>query len=136
MQVEHTHINNSFIVDTLKKLFTCNFWELVAIPCRHVVATLGFRNQYPEDLVDDYYSKYTYDKGYGYNVSHINGQDIWSEVDMEDMFPPSHKRGPGRPKKLMRREPDEYSNKRKPKKTAIGQGQEQPREQTQTATQE
>ncbi|KAI5422378.1 hypothetical protein KIW84_045722 [Lathyrus oleraceus] len=108
----------------------------VAIPCRHVVATLGFRNQYPEDLVDDYYSKYTYDKGYGYNVSHINGQDIWSEVDMEDMFPPSHKRGPGRPKKLMRREPDEYSNKRKPKKTAIGQGQEQPREQTQTATQE
>lgn len=111
MQVEHTHINNSFIVDTLKKLFTCNFWELVVIPCRHVVATLGFRNQYPEDLVDNYYSKYTYDKGYGYNVSHINGQDIWSEVDMEEMFPSSHKRGPGRPKKLRRREPDEYPNK-------------------------
>ncbi|CAL5195757.1 unnamed protein product [Lathyrus oleraceus] len=90
---------------------------------------------------------------------------------MEEMFPPSHKRGPGRPKKLRRKEPDEYPNKvrtrtnycctrygvhghnarsctsqvvdpeaqkrkRKPKKTTIGQGQEQPREQTQFATQE
>ncbi|KAI5442403.1 hypothetical protein KIW84_011467 [Lathyrus oleraceus] len=58
---------NSFIVDTSKKTCTCNFWELVGIPYRHAVAALGFRNQSPEDFVDDYYSKDTYEKCYGHN---------------------------------------------------------------------
>lgn len=69
--------------------------------------SLHFRNQSPEDLVDDYYSKDTYEKCYGYNISLINGQGMWSEVDMEEMLPPSYKRGHIRPKKLGRREPDE-----------------------------
>ncbi|KAI5398069.1 hypothetical protein KIW84_063755 [Lathyrus oleraceus] len=99
-QVEHTHIRNSFIVDTSKKTCTCNFWELVDIPCRHVFVALGFRNQSPEDFVDDYYSKDTYEKCYGYNVSPINGQDMCPEVDMEEMLPPSYKRGLERPKKM------------------------------------
>ncbi|KAI5386018.1 hypothetical protein KIW84_072551 [Lathyrus oleraceus] len=53
---------------------------------------------------------------------------MWPEVDMEEMLPPPYKRGPGRPKKLRRREPDEDPNK--PKKTTTRQ------RQTQTATQE
>ncbi|KAI5401015.1 hypothetical protein KIW84_065742 [Lathyrus oleraceus] len=73
-----------------------------------------FRNQSPEDFVDDYYSKDTYEKCYGYNISPINGQDMWSEVDMEEMLPPSYKRGPRRPKKLRRMEPDEDPNKEQP----------------------
>ncbi|KAI5417584.1 hypothetical protein KIW84_042262 [Lathyrus oleraceus] len=113
-KVEHTHTRNSFIVDTSKKTYTCNFWELVSIPCRHAVIALGFRNQSPKDFVDDCYSKDMYGKCYGYNVSHINGQDIWSEVDMEEILPPSYKRGLGRPKKLRRREPDEEPNKEQP----------------------
>ncbi|KAI5417401.1 hypothetical protein KIW84_042125 [Lathyrus oleraceus] len=36
---------------------------------------------------------------------------MWPEVDMEEMLPPSYKRGSGRPKKLRRREPDEDPNK-------------------------
>jgi hypothetical protein len=39
-------------------------------------------------------------------VSAINGQDIWPEIEYEEMLPPVYKRGLGRPKKL-RREPDE-----------------------------
>ena len=66
----------------------------MGIPCRHAVVALGFRNQCPKDFVDDYYSKDTYEKFYGYNVSPINGQDMWPEVDMEEMLPPSYKRGP------------------------------------------
>ncbi|KAI5401119.1 hypothetical protein KIW84_065818 [Lathyrus oleraceus] len=110
-QVKHAHTRNSFIVDTSKKICTCNFWELVRIPCRHAVVALGFRNQFPKDFVYDYYSKDTYEKCYGYNISPINGLDMWPEVDMEKMLPPSYKRGPGRPKKLRRREPDEDPNK-------------------------
>lgn len=67
----------------------------MGIPCRHAVVALGFRNQCPEDFIDDYYSKDTYEKFYGYNVTHINGQDMCPEVDMEEMLPPSYKRGPG-----------------------------------------
>jgi hypothetical protein len=40
-------------------------------------------------------------------VSAINGQDIWPEIEYEEMLPPVYKRGLGRPKKLRRREPDE-----------------------------
>ncbi|CAL5192300.1 unnamed protein product [Lathyrus oleraceus] len=36
---------------------------------------------------------------------------MWPEIDMEEMLPPSYKRGPGRPKKLRRREPNEDPNK-------------------------
>ena len=48
---------------------------------------------------------------YGYNVSPINGQDMWPKIDREEMLPPSYKRGPERPKKLRRKEPDEDPNK-------------------------
>lgn len=110
-QVEYTNNRNSFIVDTSKKTRTSNFWELLGIPCRHAVTALGFRNQSLKDFVDDYHSKDTYEKCYGYNVSHINGQDMWPKVAMEKMLPSSYKRVPGRPKKLRRREPDEDPNK-------------------------
>ncbi|KAI5420213.1 hypothetical protein KIW84_044123 [Lathyrus oleraceus] len=81
------------------------------IPNRHALAALGFRNQCPKDYVDDHYSKETYVTCYGYNISPINGQDMWPEVNMEEMLPPSYKRGLGRTKKLRRRKPDEDHNK-------------------------
>lgn len=102
---------NSFTVVTSKKTCTCNCWELLGIPCRHAITALGFKRQFLEDFVDDYYSKDTYEKCHGYNVSPINGQDIWLKVGMEEMSSPSYKRGPGPPKKPRRREPDEDHNK-------------------------
>ncbi|CAK8567531.1 unnamed protein product [Lathyrus sativus] len=101
------------------KVFNPKVWEWLikiptkswCIPCRHVVAALGFRNQHPEDYVDDYYSKETYAACYNFNVSPINGQDMWPEVNVEEMLPPSYKRGPDRPKKLRRKEPDEDHKK-------------------------
>ncbi|CAK8560592.1 unnamed protein product [Lathyrus sativus] len=36
---------------------------------------------------------------------------MYPKVNIEEMLPPSYKRGPGRPKKLRRREPDEDPNK-------------------------
>ncbi|KAK2395024.1 hypothetical protein QL285_056790 [Trifolium repens] len=37
-QVSHQYNGQQFIVDTLKKTCSCNFWELDGIPCRHAVA--------------------------------------------------------------------------------------------------
>ncbi|XP_058734066.1 uncharacterized protein LOC131605767 [Vicia villosa] len=56
-QVTHAYNRQEFIVDIAKKNCTCNFWELVGIPCRHVVAALGFRQQNPEDFVHEYYTR-------------------------------------------------------------------------------
>jgi hypothetical protein len=44
-QVAHNYNGQQFVVDTAKKTCTCNFWELVGIPCRHVVAALGLVEQ-------------------------------------------------------------------------------------------
>jgi len=100
-----------YIVDLGKRQCTCNFWELVGIPCRHAICVMGRSALIPENLVDDYYSRATYERCYSYSVSAINGQDMWPVVDAEEMLPPTYKKGPGRPKKLRRREPDELEPK-------------------------
>ncbi|KAI5416382.1 hypothetical protein KIW84_041449 [Lathyrus oleraceus] len=110
-KVERFHTRHSFIVDISTRTCTCNFWELISIPCRHALSALGFRNQYPEDFVDDYYFKETYVTFYDFNISQINGQDMWPEVNIEEMLPPTYKKGLGMPKKLRRREHDEGPNK-------------------------
>lgn len=61
--------------------------------------------------MDDYYSKKTYVTCYDFNVSQINEQDMWQEVGIVEMLPPTYKRGSERPKKLRRKGPDEDPNK-------------------------
>ncbi|KAI5438487.1 hypothetical protein KIW84_024287 [Lathyrus oleraceus] len=78
---------------------------------RHAIFALRFKNQHPEEFVDDYYSKDTYVTCYSFNVSPINGHDMWPKVDVEEMLPPTYKRGLGRPKNMRRREPDEDPSK-------------------------
>jgi hypothetical protein len=118
-QVEHISNQKSYIVDVGKRTCSCNFWELVGIPCRHAVAALGYRGQKPEEFVHEYYSVETYKRCYSFPVSAINGQDMWPSpsVAVEEMLPPAYKRGPGRPKKLRVRAPHEDPSKRKTKTT-------------------
>ncbi|XP_057443991.1 actin-binding protein wsp1-like [Lotus japonicus] len=40
-------------------------------------------------------------------ISPINGEKMWPKICEDPILPPEFKRGPGRPKKLRRREPDE-----------------------------
>lgn len=61
----------------------------------------------PEDCVSDYYKRQAYELTYGPVISPINGQNKWPTTDDVEIQPPKYKRGPGRPKKLRRREPDE-----------------------------
>lgn len=56
-QVTHSYNTQEFIVDIAKRSCTCNFWKLVGIPCRYVVATLGFRQHSPKMFVDEFYSR-------------------------------------------------------------------------------
>ncbi|GAU41149.1 hypothetical protein TSUD_190490 [Trifolium subterraneum] len=105
-EVEEIGGARRFTVDLSKRSCTCGFWDLVGIPCRHAITAMGKRNQNPVDFVSGWYSRETYGRCYNFNVSAINGQDMWPdrpEIEYEDMLPPLYKIAPGRPKKLRRR---------------------------------
>ncbi|XP_058766938.1 uncharacterized protein LOC131640561 [Vicia villosa] len=87
--------------------------ELVGIPCRHVVAALSFRQQNPEEFVDECYYREKYKLCYGFAVSPINGQEMWLEVESEELLPPIYKKGPGRPRKLRIMEAGEEGDRRR-----------------------
>lgn len=68
-----------------KKTCTCRFWDLVDIPCRHAYAALSYRQQKQEDFVDDCYTRKMYALCYSFSISPINGVDMWSKVDRDDI---------------------------------------------------
>ncbi|MCI30564.1 hypothetical protein A2U01_0051774, partial [Trifolium medium] len=106
-QVFHPYFTDKFIVDLNKHSCTCNFWELVGIPCRHAVAAIRRKEDDPQKYVHRYYSIEKYRECYSEGITPINGEDMWPKTDFPDILPPAYKRGPGRPKKLRRRQPDE-----------------------------
>lgn len=106
-EVTHTMLNDKYKVDLRQRSCSCNFWELVGIPCRHAVAAITFHCEDPEAYVHRYYHRESYALCYGQTISPINGPLKWPETDDVEILPPMYKQGPGRPKKLRRREPDE-----------------------------
>lgn len=116
-EVAHTMLPDKFKVDLRAKSCECNFWELVGIPCRHAVAAITYHCQDPESYVHKYYHRETYALCYGHSISPINGPLKWPETDDVEILPPMYKQGPGRPKKLRRREPDEPTNPTKVRRT-------------------
>ena len=39
-EITHTLFTNKFIVDLARHTCSCNFWDLIGIPCRHAISTL------------------------------------------------------------------------------------------------
>ncbi|KAI5438926.1 hypothetical protein KIW84_024594 [Lathyrus oleraceus] len=95
-QIRHTFNTQEFIVDIVKRSCSYNFWELVEIPCRHVVAALSYKKQNPDDFVDVCYIREKYALCYGFSVSPINGQKMWLEVQTDKLLLPVYKNGSGR----------------------------------------
>lgn len=110
-QVIHSFTQQQFIVDVEKRTCSCNYWELVGLPCRHAVAALGYKKRNPEHYVDNCYSRNAYAHCYSFSISPINGMDMWPTVEAEDVLPPMYKKGAGRPRKLRIREFDENGSR-------------------------
>jgi len=96
-----------FVVDLKQLSSTCWFWELVSIPCRHVVTAINYRLEQTENYVHRFYKKEAYQRCYGEQISPINGQPLWPKTNSQQILPPSYKTHAGRPRKLRRREADE-----------------------------
>ncbi|GAU51502.1 hypothetical protein TSUD_413790 [Trifolium subterraneum] len=92
-EVENICGGNAFVLDIANRTCSCNFWELVGIPCRHVVAAMSSKSHTPEDYVHYYYSRYAYVKCYSFSVTLINGEEMWPVVKGDEMLPPSSNTG-------------------------------------------
>ncbi|KAI5427002.1 hypothetical protein KIW84_032432 [Lathyrus oleraceus] len=98
---------------------------MVGIPCERVLVALSYRKQNPNDFVNECYTREKYAFCYRYFVSPINGQDMWPEVQTDDLQPLVYKNGLGRSRKVRIRECGEDGAKRripgrKPKASSTG----------------
>ncbi|XP_014499554.1 uncharacterized protein LOC106760657 [Vigna radiata var. radiata] len=119
-EVTHGFTMDKFVVDVSNHSCSCYFWNLVGIPCRHAVFTIHYKLENPEDYVHPYYKKQAYQTCYAPEIIPINGQQLWPRSEAEPLLPPTYKKPPGRPKKLRRREADEYVSHSKLSKKNIG----------------
>ncbi|XP_022636382.1 uncharacterized protein LOC111241661 [Vigna radiata var. radiata] len=106
-EVTHGFSMDKFVVDLSNHSCSCYVWDLVRIPCTHVVATINYKVENLEDYVHPYYKREAYGTCYGLEIVPINGQQLWSTSESGALLPLIYKTSPGRPKKL-RREADEY----------------------------
>jgi len=96
-----------FVVDLSKHSCTYYFWDLVGIPCRHVVAAINYKIENPEAYVHPCYKREAYHACYSLEITPINGKQLWPKINQPELLPPIYKTPPGKPKKLRRREADE-----------------------------
>lgn len=71
---------------------------MVGIPCRHACLVITYRQQKPEDFIDECYSRKICAICYSFVISPINEKDTWPEVDADELHLPVYKKGPRRPK--------------------------------------
>ena len=88
------------------------FWDLVDIPCRHVVAAINYKVEHPSDFVHAYYKREAYEACYGSQISPINGQQLWPKTDAPQILPSIFKTPPGRTRKLRRRDDEDVNHSR------------------------
>ena len=110
-----------FLVDLSKHSCNCYFWNLVGIPCSHVVTTINYKIENPEAYVHAYYKRDVYQACYGPEITPINGQQLWPKSNQTELLPLFTKPHLGNQKKQRRREPNEHVNHSKlSKKNVMG----------------
>lgn len=98
------------VVDMNAKTCTCRKWELIGMPCKHVVATIwdmavnGMEVGIPESFVHPVYWLQTWKAMYQFKIGPTSGKSFWPKSDCPiTICPPKHHVQIGRPKKKRRR---------------------------------
>ncbi|XP_052626786.1 uncharacterized protein LOC111891964 [Lactuca sativa] len=94
---------DSYMVDLDGRHCTCRLWDLAGIPCVHVIATINYIQQTPDEYIDHMFSKEQFLKCYSANISLVNGSNLWPQTEFIKPLPPVPRRMPGRPKVNRRR---------------------------------
>lgn len=100
---------DQYVVDLRAKSCACNRWKISGIPCCHAIACIDNRGLNVFAYVSDYLSKVCYEKVYSHTIRPINGPELWKRTDLPPVGVPTFKKQRGRPKKMRRKEPEEYT---------------------------
>ncbi|PON98394.1 zinc finger protein [Trema orientale] len=100
--------DGQYIVNLNKGQCTCRKWNISGIPCSHSIACINDRNLDIYKYVNHWFHRDKYEKAYAPVVYGINGPELWKKIVHIPMEAPPFKVQCGRPKKLRRKEPDEY----------------------------
>nr|XP_023877950.1 uncharacterized protein LOC111990411 [Quercus suber] len=84
--------------------------DVSGIPCVHSMAALGSKGEQVEDYVHQYYRTESLAAAWEPCVYPTSGSNLWPQSNRDPILPPPHRRQPGRPKKLRKRECDEPRN--------------------------
>jgi len=72
-EVTQGFTKEKFVVNLTNNSCSCYFWDLVGIPYRHVVASIYYKIENPEDYVQSYYKRYACQACYGPQITSIKG---------------------------------------------------------------
>lgn len=95
------------LVDLSKRSCSCRKYDLMDIPCKHVVCAIWSKKEDPEAYVHPCYLVDTYRRCYAGRIMSVNGPDLSPQCNLPSLLPPHYKEKVGRPAKLRRREADE-----------------------------
>ena len=99
---EVSRFRNKIKADLSISFYTCNFWQISGMPCHHVIATIAYKNQKPEDFVHHWLTNGALRATYLHLIVPINGIQYWNKCDNIQPISPKIKRPVGHPKKHSR----------------------------------
>ncbi|KAK6793634.1 hypothetical protein RDI58_007087 [Solanum bulbocastanum] len=100
---------DNWAVDLNNRTCSCRQWELLGVPCKHVISSIWLTNDDVLNYVDDCYKVDMYRKIYEASILPMNGLDLWPKSLNPPPFPPSYlnNKKKGKKQKLRRKENDE-----------------------------
>ena len=95
-EVAHYFTGEKYVVNLQNQSCTCNFQNLVRIPCCHTVCAIRFLKGNYESYVHRYYKKDFYEICFEQIITPINGPQMWPRAKRDGILPQSYKQGHGR----------------------------------------
>ncbi|XP_057526227.1 uncharacterized protein LOC130805469 [Amaranthus tricolor] len=105
----------SYVVNLTNKTCLCGSWNLIGIPCKHVMACIVLRKLDASEFVHEAYLVETYAKTYAPKFYGMPGHKMWPTTTLAKPLPPPFRKMPGRPKMRKRKkEAEEGKGGKKP----------------------
>jgi hypothetical protein len=109
--VSSHEFEKEYSVDFNARTCDCKRWQLIGIPCHHVVACCRKDRINPENLVHNCYTVDAFNKAYAYKLAPLRGRVFWENMNVVTIHPPLFTKVMGRPKKNRKKAPKEKIKK-------------------------